>query len=119
MIPTTFYCGHIDNCAATMKIHLSEYEHDGGPRLIIKYEGDQNYDQADDNEGIFELWKKYMRNLCKDLSEREIEGLRSEILGHAISVANASGGTLGLGKICPEEKKVLKEIEKGFLKTDK
>lgn len=59
MIPTTFYCGHIDNCAATMKIHLSEYEHDGGPRLIIKYEGDQEYDQADDNEGIFELGKKY------------------------------------------------------------
>jgi hypothetical protein len=66
MIPTTFYCGHIDNCAATMKIHLSKYEFDGGPRLIIKYQGEQSYCEADD-EGVFERDKKY--NISIDIEE--------------------------------------------------
>ncbi len=63
---------------------------------------------------LFELWKAYTASLCKSLSTSEVESLRYEILGHAIAIANASGGIMGIGKICAAEKAVLKEIEKAF-----
>jgi len=65
---------------------------------------------------LFDLWKEYIRNLCNNLSENEVSALKTEILSHATAVANASGGIMGIGKICAEEKAVLKEIENSFVK---
>ena len=67
---------------------------------------------------LFEMWKEYIQRLCDGLSNKEIELLKSVILGHALTVANASGGVMGIGKICAEEKVMLKTIEKSFKKQN-
>ncbi len=63
---------------------------------------------------LLEAWKRYMRTLCKQLSEAERKSLREEVMAGARSIAEAAGGILGYGKISGEEKAMLKELESAF-----
>ena len=60
-------------------------------------------------------WKHYIHGLCGRLTDKERTALKEEILLHARTVAEASGGFLGLtSSISAEEKAMLKKIEEAF-----
>jgi hypothetical protein len=62
-----------------------------------------------------ETWVEYIRELRGQLSEEEHKSLKASLLGRARSVAEASGGYLGLGlKVSKTETAVLKTLEDAF-----
>jgi len=64
---------------------------------------------------LYEAWAHYIRHLCKKLGQGDIRRLKDDLLGHARSVAEASGGFLGLGsKVSPQEEATLKRLERAF-----
>jgi hypothetical protein len=64
---------------------------------------------------LFQTWGEYIVHLCSKLGEPEKQRLKAEILGRARSVAEATGGILGMGnKVSPEEAVILSELEKAF-----
>jgi len=64
---------------------------------------------------LLEVWGAFIVGLCAELSESERESLKQQILGRARSVAEATGGFLGLGsKISTEEEIILAELTKAF-----
>ena len=66
---------------------------------------------------LLESWGAYIIEICATLGPTEREHLSKEIVGRARSVAEATGGLLGLGnRVGPEEKIILSELEKAFAK---
>jgi hypothetical protein len=63
---------------------------------------------------LLRAWKHYIKTICRELGTHERKALEDEVMGDARSVAEAAGGILGLGKISPEEKAMLKTLEKAF-----
>jgi len=64
---------------------------------------------------LLETWVEYIRELRGQLSEKKQKSLKASLLGRARSVAEASGGYLGLGfKISKTEAAVLKTLEGAF-----
>lgn len=64
---------------------------------------------------LLEAWGEYTVAICAELRPPAREALKSEILGRARRVAEATGGILGLGnRIGPEEETMLRELEKAF-----
>ncbi|MBI5240353.1 MAG: TerB family tellurite resistance protein [Elusimicrobia bacterium] len=64
---------------------------------------------------MLEAWTHYVRGLCQQLTPDEKRRLKDDIMGQARSVAEASGGFLGLGsKISAHEERVLKKLESAF-----
>lgn len=59
---------------------------------------------------LWTLWKEYAEGLHDSVSETLSDLLMKEILRTATAVAEASGGTLGFGKISAAEQKILDEI---------
>ena len=62
-------------------------------------------------ENFMDAWEGYARELREVLSESQRESVRRDILERARSVAEATGGILGLSKTSREEKDVLKRVE--------
>jgi hypothetical protein len=63
---------------------------------------------------LLEAWQHYVSGLCGMMTEAERQGLKREILERARTVATASGGFLGIGKISDAEKEMLEKIEATF-----
>jgi hypothetical protein len=63
---------------------------------------------------LFDAWRHYMEGLCEKLTETEKTAMKKEIIGGAKTVAEASGGLLGINKISPEEKTAFDKMEKAF-----
>jgi len=64
---------------------------------------------------LLDVWGAFIIGLCAGLGEIERESLKNQILGRARSVAEATGGFLGLGsKISSEEEIILAELAKAF-----
>lgn len=63
---------------------------------------------------LLDAWSHYMEGLCDNLNETEKAAMKKEIMGGAKTVAEASGGLLGINKISNEEKAVLDTMEKAF-----
>lgn len=64
---------------------------------------------------LLEVWGAFIVDLCAELEESERESLKDQILGRARSVAEATGGFLGLGnKVSNEEQVILAELAKAF-----
>jgi hypothetical protein len=64
---------------------------------------------------LVDAWKRQMRALWPSLSPKERDEVRASALERARSVAEATGGFLGLtSKISPEEKAVLDELAKAL-----
>ena len=59
---------------------------------------------------LWTLWKEYAEGLHDSVSETLSDLLMKEILRTATAVAEASGGTLGFGKISAAEQKILDDI---------
>ena len=64
---------------------------------------------------LLEVWGTFIVGLCAELGESERESLKNQILGRARSVAEATGGFLGLGnRVSNEEEVILAELAKAF-----
>ncbi len=64
---------------------------------------------------LLEVWGTFIVGLCAELGEEERESLKQQILGRARSVAEATGGFLGLiKKVSNEEEIILAELAKAF-----
>jgi len=59
---------------------------------------------------LWTLWKEYAEGLHDSVSATLADLLMKEILRTATSVAEASGGTLGFGKISEAEQKILDDV---------
>ncbi|MBW2281362.1 MAG: hypothetical protein JRG76_05085 [Deltaproteobacteria bacterium] len=65
--------------------------------------------------GLFDAWKGYVAEVARPLAPNLRKGLRDEVLRLARTVAEASGGFLGLGeRVSAEERAVLARIEEAF-----
>lgn len=60
---------------------------------------------------LFETWKHYTESLRSSLKDTAQDDLRKQILARCATVAAASGGVLGLGRVSNQESQVLKDIE--------
>jgi tellurite resistance protein len=64
---------------------------------------------------VFETWKTYIAEVVKHLGPEEKALMKNEVVGRARSVAEASGGFLGLGShVSKEEQAVLDKIAAAF-----
>jgi hypothetical protein len=59
---------------------------------------------------LWNLWKEYSVAVRSTVPPQVAERLTNEILRQCKAVAEASGGTLGFGKISKEEQEILDEI---------
>jgi hypothetical protein len=59
---------------------------------------------------LWKLWKEYSMALRSTMKPELAEKLKNEILRQCKVVAEASGGTLGFGKISKQEQEILDEI---------
>lgn len=65
---------------------------------------------------LWKLWKEYAAALNAAVSPSMADVLKKEITRQAKVVAEASGGTLGFGKISADEQKILDEIAEVYSK---
>jgi hypothetical protein len=64
---------------------------------------------------LLDAWIHYIKGLCEQLSKDETQELKNELIGHARSIASASGGLFGIGnKISKAESAMLETLEKAF-----
>jgi hypothetical protein len=64
---------------------------------------------------LLDAWKDYIRALCETLTAETRENLQAQIITRARSVAEATGGILGLGnKISSSEQGVLDDLSAAF-----
>jgi hypothetical protein len=64
---------------------------------------------------LLEAWKLYIQGLCEQLTASQKKTLKTEVIGHARQVAEATGGFLGLGKkISKAEQEMLAQLEAAF-----
>jgi hypothetical protein len=64
---------------------------------------------------LLEAWIHYVQGLCGVLTQKEMAELKRKFIGQTKSVAEASGGFLGLGnKISKAEEDVLKKLDSAF-----
>lgn len=63
---------------------------------------------------LLDTWAAYIESLCSQLSEEEMQQLRSEVGRFARFVAEAAGGFLGISKVSDAEEKMLARIEASF-----
>ncbi len=66
------------------------------------------------NTDLFLTWVKYISALRRKMSQEDVATLRQEITSRAASIAEASGGMMGIGRTSPAEKATLKKIEEAF-----
>jgi len=64
---------------------------------------------------LIEAWGAFIVSLCAELGPGEREALKQQVLGRARSIAEATGGFLGLvKKVSTEEEIILAELAKAF-----
>jgi hypothetical protein len=64
---------------------------------------------------MLEAWKQYVREIRRQLDDKQADDLRHELLDRAQSVARAAGGFLGFGdKMSAAERAMLAGLEQAF-----
>ncbi len=66
------------------------------------------------DRALVDAWRSYIATIAQTLTAEQREKLKNEFLGRARSVAGASGGVLGLGKVSKAEEDKLKELARAF-----
>jgi hypothetical protein len=69
------------------------------------------------DESLLNAWVHYTETLCARMNPDEVQKMKTEIMSHARSIAEAGGGVLGIGKVSDKEKTMLALIEKSFAKS--
>ena len=66
-------------------------------------------------DSMLDAWTLYIRGLCANLNRTEIAHLRDELIGHAKTIAETSGGFLGLvSKISKAEQAMIDRLKAAF-----
>ena len=60
------------------------------------------------------VWTHYIRGLCECLSDEEKKALKDALMKQTRTIAQASGGFLGLSKISPAEEDMLIKLDSAF-----
>jgi hypothetical protein len=69
------------------------------------------------DKNLLGAWAVYIKSLCRNLSQRQKDTLKKNIIGQARTIAEAAGGLLGLGpRISRQEQHVLKKLEAVFVR---
>lgn len=63
---------------------------------------------------FFAAWTELVHGLCARLNANEIAQMRTTLVERGRSVAQSSGGVLGLGKVSAAETAVLTKLERAF-----
>ena len=63
---------------------------------------------------LFETWIEYARSLSASLDAPSRNQLKREMVGQVRSVAEASGGFLGMGSTSPNEKAEIQKVEQAL-----
>ncbi len=80
----------------------------------VDYELLDNWLKHRPPESLLEAWTHYITGLCENMTGLERQTFKKEVLDRARNVARATGGIGGFLKISPEERTVLRKIEKAF-----
>ncbi len=59
-------------------------------------------------------WTELVRGLCEPLNTEQITTLRNTLIERARTVARASGGVFGIGKVSIAEKSMIEKLERVF-----
>ncbi len=102
--------------AAEAEVILRAMERSGIAKDSLGYQITEKWLQYRPDPRLNSVWKEYTRALISSLDELTCAGLRSTVLAHARSVAEAAGGFLGFGRISDAEEKVLRELSEAFEK---
>ncbi|OHB55048.1 MAG: hypothetical protein A2Y07_01455 [Planctomycetes bacterium GWF2_50_10] len=86
----------------------------GFAKGTIDYELLENWLTHKPEAKLLGAWQAYIKGLCEELSKEERENLKIELIGHARSVASASGGILGLAAISKVEAQMIEKLETTF-----
>lgn len=63
---------------------------------------------------FFAAWTELVRGLCERLDAKQVAELRTMLVERARTVANASGGILGIRKVSDAESRMLAKLERVF-----
>ncbi len=96
------------------KAVLAEAAKDGLSKGSIDYSLLEAWLKHRPPAALLDSWAHYIEGLHEVMTRQELDSLKAELLDRARKVANAEGGFLGLSKISPEEKTVLKKMEDAF-----
>lgn len=106
--------GKMDN--KERKAILQAADEAGIPKDGPGYHLLQNWLQEDPPDVILSVWKDYIAALADTLDKESYAQVRDNLLDRAQQVAESAGGILGLGKISPEEQKILDAMRAAFKK---
>jgi hypothetical protein len=93
---------------------LQAVEKAGIPKDSVAYKLTQDWLKRCPNPKLMQCWKDYTQALLGELSPDAREGIKSTVLEHARSVAEAAGGFLGLGRVSAKEQEMLRALEEAF-----
>lgn len=68
------------------------------------------------SQTLFDTWKEYLRSVVGDFDAKAFHELKQATLDRCKSVAKATGGSLGYGRVSPSEEHMLRDIEQAFSK---
>lgn len=62
-------------------------------------------------ETLLTTWSSYARVIAENLAAEQRKEFRETLLHRCRTIANAAGGFVGLGRLSPEEQRIIKQIE--------
>jgi hypothetical protein len=96
---------------------LSAAEKSGLAKESPQYALLEQWIQKRSDPRLMKAWSLYVEGLCEELSGAQINALKSEVMGMARAIAEASGGIMGLGmKTSSKETQILQKLETAFKK---
>lgn len=64
---------------------------------------------------LFDIWRSHAEQITEHLSHFAQRGLARTVVRRSLAVAKATGGLLGVRRVCPAERKVIEQIQAAFL----
>jgi hypothetical protein len=113
LIQVVWADGHLDD--KERKAVLTAAKASGLNKGTVEYDLLESWLSRRPDQKLRDAWQDYIEGLCEQLNQEDRDSLKTEWLGRARTVAEASGGVLGLGsKISREEAQVLEDMERAF-----
>jgi len=113
LIEVAWADGKIDDaeCAAVLEAAASNGIKKGSPDYCLL----ENWLKHRPPVKLLEAWLHYIEGLCETMTAAERKSFKSDLLGRARKVAEASGGILGVAlKVSSGEQAILKKMESAF-----
>ena len=63
---------------------------------------------------LLPAWIHMVEGLCEHMTPEQVRALRVDLIGRARTIASASGGFLGVGKVSATEADMIQQLESAF-----